>query len=100
MTFAVEGWPDLLGVVAHGGLAVEAIREGECWDIILDLDAAPEAVLGGLTCTLCGDGRAWPSLDALWGITSGSRLRRGWPNSLGRPASRGAAPPVTRPGRA
>ena len=50
----------------HDGLAVEAVRNGECWDIILDLDAAPETVQGGVTCTLCGDGRVWPSQEALW----------------------------------
>ena len=50
----------------HGGLGVEAIRDGECWDILLDLDAAPEDVQGGVNCALCRDGRVWPSRDALW----------------------------------
>ena len=64
--FRLEGWPDLRGVVVHDGLAVEAIRDGTCWDIILDLDADPQAAESGVVCTLCRDGRVWSSRDALW----------------------------------
>ena len=46
-------------------LAVEAIRDGECWDTLLDLDVAPEPVQGDVACMLCRDDRVWPSAEAL-----------------------------------
>jgi hypothetical protein len=41
--------------------------QGESWDMLISLDAIPEASPAGYRCTLCENAhRTWPTREALW----------------------------------
>jgi len=54
LRFGFVGLTDALEVIVYGhGLSVTVTHEGECWDVLLDLDFVPESVAGGVVCKLC-----------------------------------------------
>ncbi|WP_186409295.1 hypothetical protein [Candidatus Accumulibacter aalborgensis] len=56
--------------VGNDSLSVTVEWQGQCWDMLLSLDAVGEAVEGGYRCQLCcedhSEAALFPTLDSLW----------------------------------
>lgn len=60
-------YPDVLSVwLSRWDLSVCVDWQGEFWDMLISLDAIPEASPAGYRCTLCENGSTWSSREALW----------------------------------
>jgi len=60
--------PDCLSVwLSRSELDVFVEWKGDCWDMLISLDCAPEPVPGGYRCALCTESvTIWPTREALW----------------------------------
>lgn len=70
-TYRLVGITDHLSVfVGNDSLSVVVEWQGQCWDMLLSLDAVGEAVDGGYRCQLCCEDHAetalFTTLDRLW----------------------------------
>jgi len=61
-------YPDVLSVwLSRWDLSVCVDWQGESWDMLISLDAIPEASPSGYRCTLCENAAStWSSREALW----------------------------------
>ena len=67
--FSIEDWPELEGSVTEHGLDIAAVKDGDCWDLLLSLDAAPVQHGSEWACSICeAEGRStrFSSRKALW----------------------------------
>ena len=67
--FAFAGWPELECSVTDRGLDVAAMKDGECWDVLLSLDVVPVQRGSEWVCSICeAEGRTkwFATPEALW----------------------------------
>lgn len=74
----------LQGYAHSQGISVSALRDGECWDLLMDEDLVAENEADGWFCALCpADGRQHlPSIETLWADHLFEAFRR-WVSTLG-----------------
>lgn len=70
-TYRLVGITDHLSVfVGNDSVSVVVDWQGQCWDMLLSLDAVGAAVEGGYRCQLCcedhSEATLFPTLDSLW----------------------------------
>ena len=69
LIFSLVGWPELEGSLTPTGLDIAAMRDGECWDLLLSLDVDPVEISSAWACSICeaeGKHERFATLDALW----------------------------------
>ena len=69
LTFSLTRWPELEGSITPTGLDIAAMRDGECWDLLLSLDVDPVEISSGWACSICdseGKHERFATLDFLW----------------------------------
>ena len=69
LAFSLTRWPELEGSLTPTGLDIAAMRDGECWDLLLSLDVDPTEISSAWACLICeaeGKHERFATLEALW----------------------------------